>query len=314
MKVYKKLVLSTTGQVLEEDSYEYLGPVTDSKRGNSSTTNTEIPEWQQPYLKDIYGQASGLGEKNIQYYPGQTVSPFTPEQAAAQTATTNRALQGSPLLGAAQQQTLGTIQGQGYGQEYVNPLSQKEVNKTISGAYLDPNTNPWLAKTYETAAQDVAKTFGQVTAPAIRKEAMGTGAFGGARQGVAEGTAATGFAGELSNLATKIYGPAYETERGRQTTATQQAQDLANQQYQAERARQMAATAAGPGMAEADYEDISKLAAVGQEKQAMDQAGIDAAMKKWEFSQMEPWQRLGMYSNILTGDVGGTTLSTGGGK
>ncbi len=198
------------------------------------------------------------------------MSLFTPEQQKAQEATTNRALQGSPLLGSAQAENLKTTQGQ----------------------YLDPSSNPWLAKTYETAAKDVAKTFGQVTMPMISKEAGAAGAWGGARQGVAQGAAATGFAGELSDLATKIYGPAYQQERGIQQTAVGMA----------------------PGLAEADYGDISKLAAVGQEKQAMDQAEIDAAMKKWEFSQMEPWQRLGMYSNILTGDVGGTTLSTGGGK
>ena len=269
MKIYKRVVIGPDGLVKEEESYEYTGPIIALKGGDSSTT-TEIPEWQQPYLKDIYGQAAGLGEKNIQYYPGQTVSPFTPEQTAAQTATTTRAMRGSPLLGAAQAENLKTTQGQ----------------------YLDPSTNPWLTKTYDVAAKDVAKTFGQTTMPMIAKEAGAAGAWGGARQGVAQGAAATGFAGELSDLATKIYGPAYQQERG----------------------IQQAAVGMAPGLAEADYGDISKLAAVGQEKQAMDQAQIDAAMKQWEFSQMEPWQRLGMYSNVLTGETGGTSISTGGGK
>jgi hypothetical protein len=270
MKVYKKLVIGTQGNVIEEDSYEYSGPVAECKGGGSSTTTTAVPSWQQPYLENIYGLAQGQAQKPVQYYPGQTVSQFTPEQGYAQQATTNRAVQGSPLLGAAQAENLKTTQGQ----------------------YLNPDTNPWLAKTYETAAKDVAKTFGQNIMPGITKEAGAQGAWGGAREGVAKGAALSGFSENLADLATKIYAPAYETERG----------------------RQQAAVSAAPGMAEADYGDISKLAAVGQEKQAMDQANIDAAIKAFEFSQMEPWQRLGMYSNLITGDVGGTTVSSGGGK
>ena len=313
MKVYKKLVIGIQGNVIEEDSYEYSGPVSECKGGGSSTTTTAVPSWQQPYLENIYGLAQGQAQKPVEYYPGQTVSPFAPEQTAAQQATTNRAMQGSPLLGAAQQVNLKTMEGAGFGQEYVNPLSQAQQNATISGTYLNPDTNPWLAKTYETAAKDVAKTFGQNIVPGITKEAGAAGAWGGAREGVARGAALTGFSENLADLATKIYAPAYETERGRQVAATESAQQLTSQQYQAERNRQMAAVGAAPALAEADYLDISKLAAVGQEKQAMDQANIDAAIKAFEFSQMEPWQRMGLYSNLITGDVGGTTISGGGG-
>jgi len=270
MKVYTRVVFGWDGSVVEEDSYEYHGQVGWCKGGGTSTTTSEVPDWQKPYLQDIYGMASGQVGTPVQYYPGETVSGFTPEQQAAQQATTFRSLEGSPLLGSAQQENL----------------------KTTGGQYLDPNTNPWLAKTYEQAARDVTKTFGTVTAPMITKEAGAAGAWGGAREGVAKGTALSGFSQNLADLATKIYAPAYETERGRQQAAVAQA----------------------PALAEADYSDISKLAAVGQEKQAMEQARIDAAMKEWEFSQMEPWQRLGMYSNLITGDAGGTTISTGGGK
>jgi hypothetical protein len=271
MKIYTKIVLNLKGEIVEEESFEYHGPVAECKGGGgSSTTTTTIPDWQKPYLENIYGLAQGQSTKPVQYYPGQTVSGFTPEQQVAQQATTTRAITGSPLLGAAQNENL----------------------KTTSGQYLDPNTNPWLAKTYETAARDVANTFGNVTVPGIRKEAGATGAWGGARQGVAEGTALTGFSQNLADLATKIYAPAYEAERARQQTAV----------------------TAAPALAEADYGDIAKLAAVGQEKQAMDQAQIDAAVKAWQFQQMEPWQRLGMYSNLITGDVGGTTTSGASGK
>lgn len=269
MKIYTKVVIGRDGLVIEEESYEYSGPVSECKGGGTATTTTTVPDWQRPYLENIYGLAQGQSTKPVEYYPGQPVAGFTAEQQGAQQATTNRAIMGSPLLGSAQQENL----------------------RTTSGEYLNPDTNPWLAKTYETAARDVATTFGNVTMPGIRKEAGAAGAWGGARQGVATGTALTGLSQNLGDLATKIYAPAYE----------------------AERSRQQAGVAAAPALAEADYADIGKLAAVGQEKQAMDQAQIDAAIKQWQFSQMEPWQRLGMYSNLVTGDAGGITTSSGGG-
>jgi hypothetical protein len=68
-----------------------------------------------------------------------------------------------------------------------------------------------------------------------------------------------------------------------------------------------------PGLAQ---QEVGMLATVGAEKQAMEQALFDEARAKWGFEQMEPWQRLGMYSDLVSGDFGGTsyTSTSGGGK
>jgi hypothetical protein len=271
MKVYRKVVMSmVTLQVIEEDWYEYEGEVAQCKGGGSSTTTTSVPEWQQPYLTDIYQRALQQSYKPISYYSGNTVAGFTPEQQVAQGLTTSRALSGSPLLRAAQETT----------------------QKTVQGDFLSPETNPWLEKTYEQSARDLTNKFTQATLPNIRSSAMGAGAYGGSRHGVAEGMAYRGLQEELSDLATNIYGGAYESERNRMQNALSLAQPLA----------------------EADYADIARLSAVGEEKQAMEQALIDEMIKRYEFEQLEPWQRLGMYSNLVTGDVGGTTTSMRSGK
>jgi len=272
MKIYRKLVLRIADQkILESDDYEYSGPILSLKGGGSSgTTTTEPWAGQQPYLANVYNQAAGLTETPMRYYPGQTVAGFTPEQRAAQEATTTRAMAGNPLVGQAQ-----GVMGQ-----------------TLGGEFMKPESNPWLEETYNKAAGGAVRKFNEGTMPEIRRAAVGAGAYGGGRQGVAEGIAGRGLAEELGGMATQIYGQNYQTERERQNAAVMNA----------------------PTMAAADYADIGKLAAVGEEKQAMDQANIDAAAKAWEFYQTEPWNRLGMYSNLITGDVGGTTMSTGGGK
>lgn len=332
MKIYRKLVFDWDCNVIEEDSYEYDGPIAECK-GGSSTTTTATPDWQQPYLQDIYNVTQGLSRQNIQTYPGQTVAGFSQPQQMAQTATMGRAMQGSPLLGAAQKQNLATTQGAGLntptiqGQYFNTPTIQGAYlnTPTAKGDYLNPNTNPWLAETYGTAARKATQTFGEQTMPEIRRMAMGQGAFGGTRMGVAEGEAMGRFGDTLGDIATGIYGPAYQTERqlqegaiGRERGLMEQAygqeRGLQTQGYEAERARQQTATQFAPTLAEADYSDIGKLAAVGEEQQGMNQALIDEAIKRWEFSQLEPWQRLGMYSNLITGNVGSDVTSMRSGK
>lgn len=83
------------------------------KGGNSGTQEVEqrsIP-WpgQQPYLRYQYQQAQDLPLQQPYPFPGFV--PFSPTTTAAMDATTQRALQGSPLLPAAQQQNLATMQG-----------------------------------------------------------------------------------------------------------------------------------------------------------------------------------------------------------
>jgi hypothetical protein len=272
MKVYRKLVLSmATQEVLHEDSYEYNeGDIAQCKGGGSSTTTSEPWEGQKPYLSDVYTQAQAQHGQPISYYPGETTAGFTPQQQLAMNLTENRALMGSPLVSGA----------------------QGVMYNTLQGSYMNPESNPWLSATYQKGAQDIVNQFQQATMPEIRRQAFGAGAYGGSRQGIAEGLAGQGLATSLQNLATDIYGRNYLTERGYQQQAMTQA----------------------PALAEADYADIAKLAAVGEEQQAMEQALIDEAKKRWEFYQQEPWQRLGMYSNLITGNVGGTSMTSGGGK
>jgi hypothetical protein len=151
--------------------------------------------------------------------------------------------------------------------------AQGQVGDIIGGKYLTPDSNPWLKSYYEKAAETAM--------PQIDTAAVNAGRYGGGAWGQMRGRTA-------GELASGIYGKAYETERDRQMQATNMAVPLARE----------------------DYYDIGKLAAVGEEKQGMEQALIDAGVKKHEFQQMEPWQRLGMYRNLVTGDWGGATVSS----
>lgn len=81
-------------------------------QGTSTTTEKADP-WSgiQPFLTDLYGR--GQTQSNIpqQYYPDSTVTGFAPETEAGLGFMTERALNGSPLLGAAQNESMKTLGG-----------------------------------------------------------------------------------------------------------------------------------------------------------------------------------------------------------
>ena len=79
----------------------------------SSTTKQELDPTIRPYVEYGLSEAKNLYQTTTpEYFPTQTyVSPSSQTQAALQAAQTS-ALAGSPLTQSAQQQQLGTVQGQ----------------------------------------------------------------------------------------------------------------------------------------------------------------------------------------------------------
>lgn len=133
------------------------------------------------------------------------------------------------------------------------------------------------------ALQNLLQKGVETTTPQIDTSAQTAGRYGSGSYGALKGNA-------LGSLLANIYNP----ERAIQQTTAQGA----------------------PQMAQADYYDIGQLANVGAEQQKMNQATIDEAISRWEFPQLEPYQRLGMLTNLLQGNYGGTTITntSGGGK
>lgn len=86
--------------------------------------------------------------------------------------------------------------------------------------------------------------------------------------------------------------------------------DIGARIYEPERQRQTQAMNFAPTLANESYKDIGMLAGVGEDKQAMEQQSLNELVQKFEFGQMEPWQRYGMASNIYAGMPSGGTTTT----
>lgn len=164
-----------------------------SKPSGNQTTRTEPPKFMVPFLQQGMREAQNqYAQGPAEYYPGQTVVGFSPETEAALGMQANRAQNGSPVMGAANQYAQDTLRGN-------QPLTFGSGN------------NPYLDSTFNHAADQVTNR--------LQSDFAGSGRNTGAARPVA--------ADELSQLATGIYGGDYNNERNRM--ASELSQNRSNQ-------------------------------------------------------------------------------------
>jgi len=173
----------------------------------TSTQTTAIDPAIQPYLGFGLQEARRLYEAGgPKYYEGQTyVAPSSATQTALEQLQ-QRATQGSPLVSAAQQQTLGTVKGD----------------------YL--GGNPFFQGAFQPAAQAARQTFesalGDIGSKASLAGRYGSGAMGNLQQ-----QAAGQFAQKLTDTAGQLAYQNYAQERARQQQATAMAPEMAQADY-----------------------------------------------------------------------------------
>jgi hypothetical protein len=175
--------------------------------GGETTSQMQIDPTIRRYRDFGLREAQRLYQSaNPQYYPGQTfVSPSEQTQAGLQAQQT-RAMQGNPLLPAAQQQ-------------------QQSV---IGGQYLanNPYFNQALAGAGQAAGQQYFDAINQAQSGASQ-----AGRFGSGVQENLFNRAGTTLANTLANKAGELSYQNYAAERGRQEAAAMNAPQLAQADY-----------------------------------------------------------------------------------
>lgn len=229
-----------------------------SSSGNATqTTRTEPPEYLRGYLMGAAQEVNNnfYGAQN-QYYPGQTVTPFSSQTQQALNLTEQRALAGSPTTQAA------------------SNYSQS----VLGGDYLPGGvkSNPYLDATFNQAS---LATQNQLASQ-----------FAGAGRNI--GASATTRGDQLNNLATQIYGGAYDSERQRQQAMVPFATGLDNQAYT----------------------DLGQLGQVGATYEDLTGRQMEDAAARWDYNQNVDDVALNNYLSrfgMLTGGAGNTqTTST----
>ena len=170
-----------------------------------TTTTTSIDPSIKPYV--TYGLEEGkrLYESGTPtFFPGQTyVSPSEQTQQALQMAQ-QRAMAGSPLTGAAQAETLATIQGRG-------------VNPFLAGA---------LEQTNRLAGEDYLRNMQK-----LQSGASSMGRYGSGAQNQLTGQAQDVYARALAEQGGQLAYQSAEAERARQMAAVGAAPQMAQADY-----------------------------------------------------------------------------------
>ena len=180
--------------------------------GGGGTTNTvtrtELDPIMRPYVDYGLQESTRLYQNPDipQYYPGQTYVAPSQQTQAALAAAQQRASTGNPLVPAAQQQALNTMQGNFLGG---NPFFEGAFRGATAGA--------------QTAYQDATQ--------AALSNASRAGRYGSGSMGTALDRAGSTFATALTNTAGQLAYANYDTERGRQQAMIGAAPGLASADY-----------------------------------------------------------------------------------
>lgn len=139
--------------------------------GGDTTTTQVLPPVQQAGQDVLTNRAVANAQQPLPFFPGQTVAPFDPATAQAQ----------SNIVGTAAPAAQGIA----------DQLASAQ-NRVLSGELLFPESNPALQQVIEGAIRDINQNLTEVQLPSIRRGATATRSIGGSRQGIAEGIALRG--------------------------------------------------------------------------------------------------------------------------
>jgi hypothetical protein len=240
-----------------------------SNLANSGSSSTSYPDYVLPAAKQFLNAYQGLvfpnGNIAASPYPYSEVAPYT-----------------VPMIQAAQAIT-------GFGQS--SPLisgAEKEAAKDLSGQYLSPQSNPQLKGYYDAAADSLVQQYKYATDPSLLAHGAQSGTLVSSPMIQQNQLARYNLGQNLSNLASQIYEPAYEFERGQQANAMAQA----------------------PGLTEAQYIPAQKLWQLGNNMQGQTQNIFNSAFNNLQTLGLWPYSALNMFGNALGPAAGPGSQST----
>jgi hypothetical protein len=218
-----------------------------------STTTTEIPKELKPLATAYADKAMGLSNQPFQRYPDQ--------------------LRYQPFNQYQDQGIARVAQRVGAGSPTISN-AEAQLNNIISGG----NTNPYLDKMVSKAQDSVRSQF--------NTGAVNSGSFG--NSGLQEQ-----FADSLGNVATQMYGQAYDQDRARQMQGIGMAQQFGNQAYT----------------------DAAQMLNIGQMVQDQAQQISDFDYQQFQEYRDLPYKQLAAMAGVFGSGLGqtSTTKSSGGG-
>jgi len=255
-----------------------------------------LPKFQEDFLANIFTSAQNLADDGTM--------PFAPSKLAdlskGQKDAIKAALEGVGSFQPFLQQGAEAI-GQGIGQlgtaqQYVAGAG---FSPTDFQQFMDPFTEEVIAATQADIARQGAMQQNQLGASAV-----GAGAFGGSRQGIAQGEIARNVMDQQARTGAQLRSAGFQQAQNLAQQAAQQ------QLKQAQLTGQLGQTVAGLGTQTAalgqlgqqmGVQDINTLLGIGGLQQGQAQKQLDIDKQNLLAQQALPFQKIGFLSDIFKG-------------
>ena len=179
-------------------------------------------------------------------------------------------------------------------------LANQNYMNTLSGAYLNPDTNPYIRKSYDRSAKALSDNFNSAVMPGLNAAFGQQGAQGGSAHRAQALKQAGVLGGQLSDLADKTYGDNYNRERALQAQMTG---DVAG--------RQQSLIPQFSSMRNLGLQDAQNALGLGGQLRQFSQGQMDSnfqnAMRAWSHMQ----QKYPQMAQMLATASRGTGMQTG---
>lgn len=237
----------------------------------NSTSTTALPGDQQTNVDMLMGGARDQYRTGgPQYYGGNTVAATDPNSLAGRTAALNYS--------------------SGGGLNFVQGLQRGESTFLDPNNIYNPQNIPGYARAREATMTDATNNLQRNILPSIRSGAVADGAYGGSRQGIAEGLASSETARGVGDTLARMDMDAYNSGLGMYNAAANRAP-----------------TTYGLGLAPSNTQmQVGDMYTNDAQKQ------IDADMSRWNFDQLRPLLNLQTLQSLTgtSGQYGGTQTGT----
>lgn len=229
------------------------------------------PDWLKPYYTQLASEAFAAGRQVDR-------GPYPYKMLADPNSIQYGALEGAAGVAA------------NAGNSGAGNLLIDNATALARGDYLNPSTNPHFAGAIEAALRPAYEQLTETALPAIRDAAIGSGAFGGDRHGIAEGLALRSFGRDALDTGSKI---AYEN-------------------YVRERQNMINAPVSFSQAIEGALAPHQLTQKIGDQLQKYEQLSLDEQLKQFQYAQDAPFAGMDRVAALLNpgGFVSGSQITT----
>ena len=263
--------------------------------GGSRTKTTEPWDIQIPYLKEGMAEAQDLYQAGTpDFYPGPTIAPFDPAQQAAQRSVLGYAM--GPRTSGMQMGAEGAL---GRSLAGATPFTPTQMSDMLAGNVNTGAGSPYAGVMTSLGNQMRDQLLGNVL-PGIRQGIVEAHPGGSSVGSNIQAKAIAAANQQMLNKAAEMYGGAYDRAQAMRMPAAQMG--IQQQQY---------GMGAYPSIMGAPLGMYGAVRDVGDARQALNKAAIEADQQRYAYDSAAPQAALQNYMALVSPDYGGSTTAPG---